>query len=595
MEETRLFDLLERFANNFADKEIVFAAREQNNWHSYSTNDYLRLSRLFSYGLLALGFQKGQRIITVSNNRPEWNFADMGMMQVGMVHVPIYPNISDEEYLHILSHSEAKMLIVSDKELYEKLKPLAEQVPSIEKIFTFDNLPGISNWKEIIEHGKTVDNEEYKIKLEEIKNSIDANDLATIIYTSGTTGMPKGVMLSHWNFMYQVQQLKKIITIDHRHKVLSFLPLCHVLERIGGYTFQFMGISIYYAESIEKIAENIKEIAPDGFVTVPRLLERVYDKIIAKGKELKGIKKNLFFWAVDLGLKYSEKGNSMYYRMQLKIADKLIFSKWREALGGNVKLIISGGAALQARLARIFWSAGIPIQEGYGLTETAPVICVNREKYPGLLIGSVGPKIGEEQQIKIAEDGEILFKGPNLMLGYLKDEALTKSVIDEEGWFHTGDVGEITNEQCLKITDRKKEMFKLSTGKYIAPQPIENLFKESLFIEQIMIVGANEKYTGALISPNFEFLHNWCFRKNIHYRDNKDLVVFPEVIERYQQEIDKYNNKLGKTEQIKKFSIVCEEWTTQGGELSPTLKLRRRFVEEKYKVRIKEIYPDTDN
>jgi long-chain acyl-CoA synthetase len=370
--------------------------------------------------------------------------------------------------------------------------------------------------------------------------------------------------------------------------------LCHVLERIGGYTYQYLGVSVYYAESIEKIAENIKEVKPDGFITVPRLLERVYDKIIAKGKELKGIKRKLFFWAVDLGHLYNERGNNFYYRIRLKIADKLIFSKWRQALGGNIKIVVSGGAALQARLARIFWSAGIPIQEGYGLTETAPVISINHEKYPGLLIGTVGTKIGEEQAIKIADDGEILFKGPNLMLGYLKDEELTRQAIDQEGWFHTGDVGEIVENQYLKITDRKKEMFKLSTGKYVAPQPIENLFKESLFIEQIMIVGENRKYTGAMISPNFEFLHNWCFRKNIHYRDNKDLVQLPEVIERYKKEIDKYNLKLGKTEQIKRFSLVCEEWTTEGGELSPTLKLKRRFVEQKYLHRLKEIYPDGD-
>ena len=595
MEETRLFDLLSRFENRYPDKKDVFASKEKGNWLTYSTSEYVRMSRLVSYGLMALGYEKGQRIVTVSNNRPEWNILDMGMMQAGLIHVPIYPNISDEEYLFIFEHSEARILIVSDRELYEKLNPIAAKVQLLDKIYTFDQIEGVSNWKELLETGEKFNDENSRIRLEEIKNSIGANDLATIIYTSGTTGMPKGVMLSHWNFMYQVQQIKKIITIDHRHKVLSFLPLCHVLERIGGYTFQFMGISIYYAESIERIADNIREISPDGFVTVPRLLERVYDKIIAKGKALNGIKKNLFFWAVGLGLRFNEKGNGLYYRLRLKLADKLIFSKWREALGGNIKLIISGGAALQPRLARIFWAARIPLQEGYGLTETAPVICVNREKYPGMLIGTVGPKLGEEQEVKIASDGEILFKGPNLMLGYLKDETLTASVIDEDGWFHTGDVGEFVEGEYLKITDRKKEMFKLSTGKYVAPQPIENLFKESLFIEQLMVVGENQKYTGALISPNFEFLHSWCHRKNIHYRENKDLVQMPEVISRYQLEIDKYNQKLGKTEQIKKFSLVCEEWTPQGGELSPTLKLRRRFVEEKYRNRLLEIYPEVEN
>lgn len=595
MEEKRLFDLLERYKTQFPEKEDVLASKEYQGWRTWSSKDYVRMSELVSFGLMSMGFKKGQRIVTVSNNRPEWNFMDMGMMQAGLVHVPIYPNISDEEYLFIFEHSEASMLIVSDEELFGKLAPIAARVPAITKVFTFNKVQGATHWEEIIEEGKKVDIVEYREKLESIKAGIKENDLATIIYTSGTTGMPKGVMLSHWNFMYQVQKLKLILKLDSRHKSLSFLPLCHVLERIGGYTYQYLGISIYYAESIEKIADNLKEVQPEAFITVPRLLERVYDKIIAKGKELKGIKRNLFFWAVELGLRYNERGNGFYYNLRLKLADRLIFSKWRQALGGKIQIIVSGGAALQPRLARIFWAAGIPIQEGYGLTETAPVITANHEKYPNLMIGTVGIKIGEEQEIKIAGDGEILFKGPNLMIGYLKDDALTRSVIDDEGWFHTGDVGEIVEGRFLKITDRKKEMFKLSTGKYVAPQPVENIFKESLFIEQIMVVGENQKHTGALISPNFEFLHAWCFRKNIHFRENKDLIQIPEVISRYQEEVDKYNERLGKTEQIKKFSLVCEEWTPQGGELSPTLKLRRRFVEEKYRHRILEIYPEYEN
>ncbi len=591
MDETRLFDLLNRFEKIFPDKKDVFGAKVEGKWCTYSTADYVRMSNLISIGLHLKGFEKGQKIATISNNRPEWNFIDLGMMQLGVVHVPIYPTISKEEYKHILKHSDVRLLIVSDLELFEKLKPIAETIPSIENIYTFNKIDGVSNWSEIVELGKSVDYQEYCLKIENLKSNISPNDLATIIYTSGTTGLPKGVMLSHWNFMYQVQQMKTFIPIDSKHKVLSFLPLCHVLERIGGYTFQYMGISIYYAESIEKVADNIKEIQPDGFITVPRLLERVYDKIIAKGRELSPVKKKLFFWAVNLGLKYNETGNGFYYKIKLKIADFLIFKKWREALGGNLKIIISGGAALQARLARIFWAAGIKVQEGYGLTETAPVICVNRDKYPGLRIGTVGSRIGEEQEIKIASDGEILFRGPNLMLGYYKDDERTKEVMDEEGWFHTGDIGEIIEGQYLKITDRKKEIFKLSTGKYVAPQPIENLFKESLFIEQIMIVGENQKYTAALISPNFEFLHQWCFSKKIHYRDNKELVDIPQVVERYQNEIDKYNQKLGRTEQIKVFRLVCEDWTPSTGELSPTLKLHRKFIEKKFEHRMKQIFP----
>ncbi len=591
MDETRLFDLLSRFENKFPDKKDVFGAKEDGKWVTFSTADYVQMSNLTSIGLHLKAYQKGHKIATISNNRPEWNFVDLGMMQLGVVHVPIYPTLSDEEYLHILKHSDARMLIVSDIELFEKLKPIAATIPSIENIYTFNKIDGVPHWSELTELGKSVDYLEYCSKVEDIKNTISQDDLATIIYTSGTTGLPKGVMLSHWNFMYQIQQIKKIIPIGHQHKVLSFLPLCHVLERIGSYTFQFMGISIYYAESIEKIADNIKEIKPNGFITVPRLLERVYDKIIAKGKELSSIKKNLFFWAVNLGLKYDERGNGFYYNFRLKIANFLIFKKWREALGGNLKIIISGGAALQPRLARIFLAAGIPVQEGYGLTETAPVICVNRDKYPGLRIGTVGPKIGDEQEIKIADDGEILFRGPNLMLGYYKDDERTKEVIDSDGWFHTGDIGEIVENEYLKITDRKKEIFKLSTGKYVAPQPIENLFKESLFIEQIMIVGENQKYTGALISPNFEYLHRWSFKKKIHFRDNRELVDFPEILERYQKEIDLYNKRLGKTEQIKVFRVVCEEWTPATGELSPTLKLHRKFIETKYQHRMKQIFP----
>jgi len=594
MQETRIFDLLERFNTVFPNKNNVFGAKENEEWKTYSTDDYTRFANYFSFGLLEMDFKKGDKIATISNNRPEWNFADIGMLQIGAVHVPIYPTISDDEYKFILAHSDARILIVSDEELYLRLKPIVEAIESVEDIYTFNKIEGVKNWKEIVDLGETVDNEYYIEKLQQKKKEISKDDLATIIYTSGTTGIPKGVMLSHWNFMYQVQEIKKIIPIDHRHKMLSFLPLCHVLERIGGYTFQFMGISIYYAESIESIADNIKEIKPHGFVTVPRLLERVFDKIIAKGKELSPVKKSLFFWAVNLGLNYNEKGNDLYYKIRLKIANALIFKKWREALGNNIMLIISGGAALQERLARIFWAAGIPIQEGYGLTETAPVICVNKDKYPGLLIGTVGPKIGEEQEIKIADDGEILFRGPNLMLGYLKDEEKTKSVIDEDGWFHTGDVGEMVENEYLKITDRKKEMFKLSTGKYIAPQVIENLFKESIFIEQIMVVGEGQKFTAALISPNFVFLHDWCHLKKIRYRENTDLVQLPEVIERYQKEVDEFNRKLGKTEQIKQFRLVFEEWTTENGELSPTLKLRRKFVREKYKQRLLELYPSQE-
>ncbi|MFN8254427.1 MAG: long-chain fatty acid--CoA ligase [Bacteroidales bacterium] len=592
MDELRIFDLLKRYASCYSHKTDVLAVKRNETWKTFNTDDYIKMSNLISIGLLRKGFVKGDKIITVSNNRPEWNFLDMGMMQAGIVHVPVYPTISDEEYEFIIQHCEAKMIVVSDKELYLRIKPMAYASATVQDILTFDNVDNAPNWTILLNYAHSVDFNENYAKLEEIKASISPDDMATIIYTSGTTGMPKGVMLSHRNFMYQVEQIKKFIPINQNHKILSFLPLCHVLERIGGYVFQYMGISIYYAESIEKIADNIREIKPDGFITVPRLLERVYDKIMARGKDLGTISKNIFFWAVNLALQYDERGNGSFYRLKQKIADFLIFKKWRQALGGNIKIIISGGAALQPRIARVFWAAGLPVQEGYGLTETAPVICVNHDKYPELRIGTVGPLIGEEQELKIAGDGEILFRGPNLMIGYFKDEEKTKEAIDSDGWFHTGDIGEIAEGKFLKITDRKKEIFKLSTGKYVAPQPIENLLKESLFIDQVMVVGENQKFTGALISPDFEFLHKWCFNKKIHFRENRDLIEMPEVIARYQLEIDKFNEKLGKTEQIKVFALVCEEWTVQTGELSPTLKLHRKFIEKKFIHRIKQIFPE---
>ncbi len=590
MHATRIFDILENYKSKYPNKKDALSAKVNEKWVNYSAKDYIDIANYVSYGLLSMGFEPGDKIATVSNNRPEWNFMDMGMMQIGVVHVPIYPTISEMEYEHILKHSEAKIIIVSGVELYEKIKPVVDKVGGLE-IYSFDTIEGVKHWTEITERGKKEEGSELRGKVKLIKDDIKKEDLATIIYTSGTTGLPKGVMLSHWNFMYQVHRIDSFLNVNSNHKALSFLPLCHVLERIGGYVWQYRGLGIYYAESIEKISENIKEIKPQAFITVPRLLERIYDKIIGIGKDLEGAKKNLFFWAVDLGLKYKDHGNSLAYLAKLKIANILIFKKWREALGGNVRLIIAGGAALQPRLARIFWAAGIPVHEGYGLTETAPVIAVNRFKYPELMFGTVGPKLGDEQEIKIAEDGEILFKGPNLMLGYFKDEERTHEAIDEAGWFHTGDIGEMVGNN-LKITDRKKEIFKLSTGKYVAPQVVENIFKESLFIEQLMVVGANEKFTAALISPHFEFLHDWCHKKKIKFRDNEDLIENPQVIARYQEEVDFYNKRLGKTEQIKKFELVCEEWTPDNGELSPTLKLKRRFVKEKYKKKLDRIYKE---
>ncbi len=584
-----IFDLLERYKNNYPDKTDALAGKVGGQWIKYSTREYIEKSNLISYGLLAMGFKQGDKIATVSNNRPEWNFLDMGMLQIGVVHVPIYPTISFDDFSYIFMHAEPKMLVVSDKSLYEKLKPITQRTSSIECVYTFNTVDGVKNWNELLELGKE-HSEKYMLELEKIKSSISPQNLATLIYTSGTTGVPKGVMLSHNNIASNVVASAKLHYLDHRHKTLSFLPICHIYERMMNYHFQYKGLSIYYAENLGTIIDNLKEVKPHIFNTVPRLLERVYGGIIGKGKDLPYIKKVIFFWAVNLGLKFKRnRENGWWYHFKLRIADKLVFSKWRDALGGNVGLIVSGGAALQPRLARVFGAAGIQILEGYGLTETGPVIAVNNPAKNLIKIGTVGP-ILENVEVKIADDGEILCKGPNIMIGYYKAPDLTSEVIDNEGWFHTGDVGVIEDNMFLKITDRKKEIFKLSSGKYVAPQVLENKFKESFFIDQIIVIGENEKFASALISPNFAFLHNWCYLHSVSYRDNYELIRHPKVIERYQREVNTINKTLGQTEHIKRFRLVAEEWSPITGELSPTLKLKRKYLFDKYSSIIEEIY-----
>jgi len=588
MEVKRTFDLLDWSLEKF-DKEVSLAGKENGKWVSYSQYEFRKIATNFSYGLLALGLKPGDRIALVSNNRPEWNFIDMGISQAGMIHVPIYPTISTEEYEYILKDSQPKKILVSDKNLYTKIRPLAEKLSDIEAIYTINKVEGAKNWKEIVELGEK-NADKFKNELEKIKNNVKALDLVTLIYTSGTTGNPKGVMLSHDNLISNAIAT----TVVHRNgpeaRSLSFLPLCHIYERMLNYHFQYKGISIYYAENMGTIVNDLKDIKPELFSTVPRLLETVYDKIIGKGKDLSYVKKQIFFWAVNLGMKFKMQGkNSWFYKRKLKIADKLIFTKWREALGGNVNVIVSGGAALQPRLATIFWAAGINVIEGYGLTETSPVIAVNNLVTDEVMVGTVGPLI-KDVEVKIADDGEILCKGPNIMMGYYNKPELTAEVIDKDGWFHTGDIGKILDNKYLKITDRKKEIFKLSNGKYIAPQVIENKFKESFFIQQLMVVGENEKFASALISPNFEFLHNWCSIHGVKYRDNPALIKIPAVIARYQKEVNSINKDLAFHEQIKRFRLVCKEWTPGTGELSPTLKLKRNHLHKEYEHILKEIF-----
>ncbi len=588
MNITRTFDLLDRYKELYP-MEDALAGKENGQWVKYSTDDYINYANWVSYGLLALGFKKGDKVATISNNRPEWNFVDMGLAQIGVIHVPIYPTISSEEYDYILKHSEVKAIIISSKLIWNKISDIVEKVDSIKSVYAFNDFEELPSWKIIVDEGKK-NEDKYKDEVVKIKSGIDKSEMVTLIYTSGTTGNSKGVMLSHNNVVTNAISTSKAHSLGYGHRTLSFLPLCHVYERMMNYHFQYKGISIYYAENLGTITTDIKDVKPHIFNTVPRLLEKVYDGIIGKGRNLKGIKKQIFFWAVNLGLRYKLKAkHRLLYHVKLKIARKLIFSKWKEALGGEDLLIVSGGAALQERLAKIFWAAGMSVIEGYGLTETAPVIAVNFHTPLRCKFGTVGP-ILENVEVKIADDGEILSKGPNTMLGYYKSPELTKEAIDEDGYFHTGDIGFVDDEGFLKITDRKKEMFKTSGGKYIAPQVIENKLKESFFIEQLMVIGENEKFASALISPNFKFLHDWCSIHKVQYRDNKDLVNTPEVIARYQKEVNKYNQQLGETEKIKRFRLVCEEWSPQTGELSPTQKLKRSVVYNKYQDIIAEIY-----
>lgn len=591
MELRRTFEIVQNLYSNYKDT-FKLGVKRKGKWEEFSAEQYLQYSKEFAMGLLELGFSKDDKILTMSNNRPEWNFADMGMSQIGAVHVPIYTNLNDEEILYILEHSEAKMVIVSSAEFYLQVKPLVEKVSNVKYLYTFDDVPKVENWKEIVELGRK-NSEKWEAKLEEIKQSIKPEDLLTIIYTSGTTGKPKGVMLSHKNLMSNIEYSKPRYPLEAGHKYLSVLPICHVFERMVNYMVQTKGISVYYAERIETFVNDLKEIQANGSAAVPRLFERLYDGIIVKGKKLTGFKRTMFDWAVNLGLKYDpNESPGFLYNFKLNIARKLVFKKWQEALGGEVLGIISGGAALQPRLARIFNAAGIPVFEGYGMTETSPVIAVN---YPGnIKIGTVG-RILENVEAKIAEDGELIVRGPNIMMGYYKDPEKTAAVLEPDGWLHTGDIGEIDEDNYLKITDRKKEIFKLDTGKYVAPQVVENIFKESDLIEQLLVVGEKEKFVAAIIAPNFEYLNGWAFKNGIIYRDAHDLIKNPKVIQRYQQEVDLYNKRLSHHEQIKKFELTCRRWTPETGELSPTLKLKRRFLKKLYKVKLDHIYGYTDD
>tara|TARA_R110002050_G_scaffold100580_1_gene208195 strand:- start:154549 stop:156318 length:1770 start_codon:yes stop_codon:yes gene_type:complete len=583
---TRLFDFpyyqLEQY-----NLENALATKYNGKWVTTSTKEYLERANAISRALLRLGVKPNDKIALISmTNRTEWNIMDIGILQLGAQNVPIYPTISEDDYAYVLNHSEAKYCFVSCAEVYEKVKAIQHQVPSLKEVYSFDELTNCKNWAEVLELGKDTSNQE---EVEKSKAAVKPDNLATLIYTSGTTGKPKGVMLSHNNLVSNALESFKRIPIEiGNSKALSFLPVCHVYERMLIYLYQYCGTSIYFSP-IDQISEYAQEVQPNVMTAVPRLLEKVYDKIITKGTSLTGIKKKLFFWAVEVGLKYEPYGqNGWWYEQKLALARKLIFSKWKAALGGNLSVMASGSAALQPRLARVFNAAEFGVMEGYGLTETSPVVSVNDMRNGGFRIGTVGKPL-DRTEVKIAEDGEICIKGPQVMMGYYKDEAKTAEVIID-GYFHTGDIGEIDTDGFLKITDRKKEMFKTSGGKYVAPQLLENRFKQSRFIDQIMVVGEGEKMPAALIQPDFDFVKDWAKIHNIEIGTNEELVLNENVIARFQEEIDVANENFAKWEKVKQFRLTPDIWSIDNGHLTPTMKLRRKIVKQKYIALYNDIY-----
>jgi len=586
MELSRIIDILPYIRDKYHRNDVL-NAKIGGKWQSWSIDDICDLADHISYGLMHLGIGPDDKVAIISPNRPEWILADFGIAQIGAISVPVYPTMGAADTEFILNDAGVKIVLLADAELNDKIQSIQSKIPSLSHVFSFNEIAGVSHISELIKLGK--DNPQPEV-LKEYKARIKPDDLLTLIYTSGTTGTPKGVMLTHNNLISNVTAAQPVCPVTNEHKVLSFLPLSHIFERMLTYLYLYVGAGIYYAESLDTIGENLKEVQPFAFSTVPRLLEKVYDKIVAKGEELTGIKRKLFFWALALGHKYELDGkNGAWYEFQLKIANKLIFSKWREALGGNVGVIVSGAAALQPRLARVFTAAQINVLEGYGLTETSPVITVNRLDKGMRGFGSVGPAI-KDVEVKIAEDGEVLCKGPNVMKGYYKRPDATAEVM-KDGWLYTGDIGKFENG-LLYITDRKKEIFKTSGGKYIAPQMMENKFKESVFIEQIMVIGENRKHPSALIVPSFAALIVKLEQEGVSEKDPSRLVNLPRTIEIIQTEIDQLNAGFSNYERVKKFALLPVEWSVAGTELTPKLSLKRRVIMEKYSSEIEKIYQD---
>ncbi len=589
----RLFDCLDHQLQHFPKKDML-AAKENGQWVTYGTEQVAHIVNRFSAGLMQLGVsgnnmtpEGSDKIAIISNNRPEWIFTDLAVQQLGAILVPVYPTTNPAELEFILNDASVKYIFVSNQELLNKASEVAARVPSVKAIYTFDVIAGAHHWSTVTQ----LADDTLLQQVEAVKQQVPVSHLATIIYTSGTTGTPKGVMLSHRNIYANLWFSKESFPFEDApdSKVLSFLPLNHIFEKMVTYIYLYSGISIYYAESLETIGDNLREVKPNGFTTVPRLLEKVFERIMNKGNELTGIKRKLFFWAVDLAEQYDNiKSGGLWYNMQLALANKLIFNKWREALGGNVAFIVTGGAACQVKLLRIFNAAKVPVYEGYGPTENSPVICVNRKEKGGTKFGTVGPVI-EGVNLRLEEDGEICVSGPSVMEGYFKRPDLTAETIID-GWLHTGDIGVMTDDKFLKITDRKKELFKTSGGKYVAPQPIENKLKESPFIEQVMVVGAERKFVGALIVPSYPALREWMKEKGIVYTTNEEVILHPEVLELYRGLVENFNSYFNHVEQIKKFELLPHEWTIETGEMTPKMSLKRKVVMEKFKDAIERIY-----
>ncbi|MBX2972630.1 MAG: long-chain fatty acid--CoA ligase [Flavobacteriales bacterium] len=582
MQINRLFDIADLQLAEFP-QPVCVESLEDGRLRSYSTKEFIDTAEQLALGLMDLGIKPGDKVALASGNRAEWAIVDQAVLRIGAIGIPIYPTMTADDYAYILEHSESKAFFVSNAELLAKARAAQAKVPAVAHIFTFDRIEGATHWKTLLGRGT-----EQRATLEGYKAAVKNSDLATIIYTSGTTGKPKGVMLSHNNILSNVEGSAPRLPVERGAKAVSFLPLCHIYERMLMYLYQRAGMQVRFQETLEELGARIKEAKPDVFTAVPRLLEKIYDAILTKGEALTGIKRKLFFWSLDLGERYEVHGRSWWYDVQLGIARKLVFSKWREALGGNVKCVASGSAALQPRLARIFNAAGVPLMEGYGLTETSPVVSVNDARNDGLRFGSVGRPL-KDVEVRIADDGEILIKGPNVMMGYYKEPGLTSEVLAPDGWFHTGDIGEL-RDGFLYITDRKKEMFKTSGGKYVAPQPIENQLKASRFIEQAMVIGENRKFPAALIVPSFAFLKDYCALKGIPYEGPQQIIGDKRIVDRIFAEVQKVNAGLGHWEQIKRIELLPAEFTIDSGELTPSLKLRRKAIMARYTAQVERIY-----